>query len=254
MFCRFRVVALISLLLAGVDLCIAGTLYVSLTGDDKNNGKTEETAWRTFTHATEQAKAGDTVYIKAGDYGPERITVRNSGTKDKPIVFQGYQKEPGDNPFPNYKPGDAPDPALMPLLNGKDGTGIAIKLRNKKHVQFKNLALTRYDWGIYPLNCEHIVLDHVFATNCYKEENPSYGVGFYFIASHHSAVRDCIVADASGNNIVALRSNFMVIENCKTYATVEDGIKRPDYGIVIGDSHDCVIRNCLAHNLYPENG
>jgi parallel beta-helix repeat protein len=241
------------LLLMSGNLSLAGTRYVGLSGDDKNDGKSQQTAWRTIRHAVEQARAGDTVFIKAGNYGAELMKVGHSGTEDKPIVFEGYREKPGDRPFPKYKPGDKPNPTLMPTLTGKE-TGTGIYLRNKKNIQFRNIAISRYGFGLFALDCERIVLDQVFSTDCYKKEGHSYGVGFYFIGCPHSIIRDCVVADASGDNIVGLRSNFLLIENCRTYGTVEDKNQRPDYYIVIGDSSDCVIRNCLAHNLYPENG
>lgn len=243
----------ILLLLGAGNVALAGDRYVGLSGDDKNDGKTQEAAWRTIRHAVEQAQAGDTVYIKAGNYGAELMKVGHSGTEDKPIIFEGYREKPGDRPFPNYKPGDQPDPSLMPILTGEE-TGTGIHLDHKKNIQFRNIAITRYGYGLFAMDCERIVLDQVFSTDCYKRDGYSYGVGFYLIQSPHSIIRDCVVADASGDNIVALRSHFLLIENCRTYGTVEDKIQRPDYYIVIGDSSNCVIRNCLAHNLYPENG
>jgi parallel beta-helix repeat protein len=243
----------ILLLMNASNITLAGTRYVGLTGDDKNDGQSQQNAWRTFRHAVEQARAGDTVFIKAGNYGAELMKVGHSGTEDKPIIFEGYREKPGDRPFPDYKPGDQPDPALMPILTGEE-TGTGIHLQNKKNIQFRNIAITRYGYGLFAIDCERIVLDQVFSTDCYRKAGYSYGVGFYLIQSPHSIIRDCVVADASGDNIVALRSNFLLIENCRTYGTVEDKIQRPDYYIVIGDSSDCVIRNCLAHNLYPENG
>jgi len=58
-----RVLILITLL-ATFSLQAQTTYYVSLTGNDTNNGLTENTAWRTISYATSAASpvsAGDTV-------------------------------------------------------------------------------------------------------------------------------------------------------------------------------------------------
>ena len=68
-----------------------GTIYVSTTGNDKNDGLSEATAVATIAHAVEMAKAKDnktsTVYLLNGDYttAPVDITEVN-------ITFLGQQK------------------------------------------------------------------------------------------------------------------------------------------------------------------
>jgi hypothetical protein len=233
----------------------AGTLYVSLSGDDKNNGATPETAWRTIAAAMERARGGDTVFIKAGNYGKETVEIRGSGTPDNPISFEGYREKPGDRPFPAYKPGDDLDPALMPVLDGGGVTERGVYLRGRKHIRLRNIGIKRYrELGIFSLDSSHVGLESVVVTDIYKTEGHTYAVGIYFIGGEHNSARNCILTNASGDNIAGMHSDHLLIENCKTYGTLEDGLLRPDYYIVIGDSHDCTIRDCLAHNLHPNNG
>ena len=252
---RFLSSATALLLSVALNCACAGTYYVSLTGDDKNRGTEVESAWRTVAAAAVRARAGDTVFIKAGNYGPENFEIRNSGTDGKPITFEGYCEKPGDRPFPDYKPGDDLDAAVMPVLDGGGEAPRSIYLRGKHHIRFRHLGIKRYqDLGILALDCSHVAFENLVATDFYKKEGYTYAVGIYIIGGEHNSVRDCVVTNGSGNNIAALHSNYTVIENCRTYGTVEDRIKRPDYYIVIGDCHDCVIRNCLAHNFHPNNG
>ncbi|NLX12060.1 MAG: PKD domain-containing protein [Phycisphaerales bacterium] len=76
---------------AGVILAAPATEYfVSPEGDDANPG-TREAPWRTATHAGRQAKAGDTVSFLPGDY-PDSLIPANSGTAERPIVFQAEQR------------------------------------------------------------------------------------------------------------------------------------------------------------------
>ena len=57
--------------------------------NDGNSGS-ENLPWRTIRHAARQARAGDTVLIKAGIYADGDVVVYNSGTKDQEIVFAAY--------------------------------------------------------------------------------------------------------------------------------------------------------------------
>ena len=69
------------LFLAGVSNVFAGTYYVDRNhpvANDSNAG-TEDFPWKTIVYAAEVARAGDTVYIKAGIYTDGDVVVGNSG-------------------------------------------------------------------------------------------------------------------------------------------------------------------------------
>ena len=233
----------------------ASTYYVSLAGNDGSDGETPESAWRTVAAAAERARAGDTVFIKAGTYLKETVVIKNSGTEQGPITFEGYTREPGDRPFPSYEPGDDLDATVMPVLDGEGSVDRAVYLRGRSHIRIRNLGVKRYrDWGIFSLDCSHVAIENVVVLHIYKPEGYTYAVGVYFIGGERDSIRNSIVADGSGNNIAGMHSNYLLIENCRTYGTLKDQVLKPDYHIVIGDSHGCVIRNCLAHNLHPKNG
>ena len=112
--------------------------YVSNTGHNSNNGLSEATAWQTITYAISQAKAGDTVYIKKGDYGGEELNIgssSNSGTKGNPIIYEGYNSIPGDAPV---------DKANMPRLNHSDRKGTGLYMKLKSYIAIKNIYITFY--------------------------------------------------------------------------------------------------------------
>ncbi|MGV8083352.1 MAG: DUF1565 domain-containing protein [Coriobacteriia bacterium] len=69
----------------------ASAYYVSPSGSDTNAG-TLASPWRTVQKAANTAKAGDTVYVRAGTYS-ERVTVSGSGTASAPILLRGYEGE-----------------------------------------------------------------------------------------------------------------------------------------------------------------
>lgn len=62
----------------------------SQTGDDTNDGKTPQTAWKTMTPALRQAKAGDTLIVRRV---PDCRVYANLGTYyESSITYPAKQK------------------------------------------------------------------------------------------------------------------------------------------------------------------
>ncbi|MCU0523791.1 MAG: right-handed parallel beta-helix repeat-containing protein [Elainella sp. Prado103] len=79
---------------------MATAYYVSETGNDRNNGLSENAAFRTLQQAAELTRPGDTVYIMNGTYTQANqfdnvLTIRNSGTSSGWITYTNY---PGHTP------------------------------------------------------------------------------------------------------------------------------------------------------------
>src|SRR5688572_155849 len=67
------------------DRAVPAALYVAPTGSDANPG-TAAAPWRTLQHAADVVRAGDTVFIRAGDYAG--FDLRTDGTPTAPITFR----------------------------------------------------------------------------------------------------------------------------------------------------------------------
>jgi hypothetical protein len=74
----------------------AATYYVRIDGNDANTGTSDSAggAWRTIANAENNARAGDTVNIRAGTYY-ETIVCNYSGSANNPIVFSGELDDDG---------------------------------------------------------------------------------------------------------------------------------------------------------------
>ena len=108
-------------LIATFGTLSAKTYYISTTGSNTNSGLTPSLAWKTITYAASSScpvLAGDTVYVKAGNYGAEYVSFQKNGVSGKPISYIGYQTTPGDSPNLNFKIGNALNASVMPLLDG----------------------------------------------------------------------------------------------------------------------------------------
>jgi hypothetical protein len=118
---------LVSLLFV-VSTTFADTYYVSLSGDDANDGKSETAAFRTIAKGASVLRAGDTLIIKSGEYGNEHVVLDSSGREDAPIVIRAEV------------PGEV-------LLKGEgDGTGLSVI--NKSYVVVEGIRFTNYSAGI----------------------------------------------------------------------------------------------------------
>lgn len=71
------------------------TYYIDGAGDDRNDGLTPETAWKTTDHANRTIAGGDTVLLRRGGifYGTVKLL---SGTGENPTVLGAYGE--GDKP------------------------------------------------------------------------------------------------------------------------------------------------------------
>ena len=67
--------------------------YISLTGNDSNNGKSLKTAFKTISHALSVAKRGDTILMKGGVYRQSNILYSKRDQSNKYITLQNYNGE-----------------------------------------------------------------------------------------------------------------------------------------------------------------
>lgn len=84
---------LTAILLAPLPGLRAATYFVAPSGADSNPG-TEAQPFRTIQKAADVVAAGDTVRVRAGVYA-ESVTIKISGTAEKPIVFEGERGADG---------------------------------------------------------------------------------------------------------------------------------------------------------------
>ena len=102
----------------------AADYYVSPSGNDANNGTSVSSAWRTIAKANGVLRAGDTLYMRGGEYVDDPIVPSASGRSGSPIVYTAYQTE-------------------RPVLTSNRVLGLddAILLRNISYVVVQRVAV-----------------------------------------------------------------------------------------------------------------
>jgi hypothetical protein len=153
--------AVLSGLVLPASLASAETYYVSLAGDDAQDGKSEQTAVRTFKKGVAMLKAGDTLILKPGDHGAEGAEMLASGTKEAPITIRGE------------KPGEAVLRAPLRIIG-------------KSHIVVEGLKFVGAKAAVNIKDAS----THVTVKKCIFEKCPHFGILLYGSfkdpgASHH---------------------------------------------------------------------
>ncbi len=228
------------LIVLGAVNARATTYYVTTTGNNGNSGLSEGSAWRTVTYAATQATAGDTVYIKAGNYGNEHVVVSNSGSSGSPITFEGY----GGWPLL----GTLPSPRTTP-----SSSEIGFTIGSKSYITLRHLKFTWYYDCVYVYSSSYITLDDLYIDSCGGET--SQGDGIWLKQSSYVTVQDSTVIDCGGNNVFLDRSNYCTVDGLTTLGTLSSSnIYCTDYYCVMRAGHDNVFQNSYAEDNVPATG
>ncbi|RRQ48836.1 hypothetical protein DZC72_14310 [Maribacter algicola] len=249
----------------------ANVFYVTANGSAGNNGKSESAAW-SLAHAFANAKAGDYVHIKAGNYGGQQLSINRSGSAGNPIVFMGYKNTPGDivaSQGSTFSYGDQANAAEMPLLDANN-TGEGIKIGGS-YVELQNFQVKDYSKGIQ-VTGNHVLLDNVVVLDMGNQNVSGYdGFGIHIMNTNNCLVQNSYIENATaeafkiyggGNNQVRyleVRSDnipnptgYYILLTNTANNVVEDsrverapGLSHPGHGLVCKwNSKNNVFRRC----------
>lgn len=225
--------------------------YVTTTGG--TGAGTIGDPW-SFEYAGQNAVAGTTVWVKAGNYGADNIVIANNGTADNPIRFIGYDNTIGDAISlnrENLRTGvDNFDSSVMPMLTG--GSGQAIFTNNKNFIVFKNIQVDGNNYGyeraIYLNNSNHIIVD-----NCYFKSTSNYMIYPGDGDSGYSKVINSYFQDSRSGGM-KLQNQHNLIENTwavSTFSTSSMDYYLLIYGGNVGKSN--VVRGCYVNRNVNDN-
>ncbi|MCK9312255.1 MAG: right-handed parallel beta-helix repeat-containing protein, partial [Bacteroidales bacterium] len=235
MFLNFAKVLLIGMIFISIPVSVGATdYYVSLDGDNDDEGTSPESSWQTITYAATIAQAGDVVYIKGGNYGDENVVVFNSGTSSNPIVFEGYDG--------------------TPLLDGADYTGNAIRIYGKPYITLRNIRVTKYYSGIWvDGNSNNALIDACVVDSCCHTDYVTRGWDGYGIViqkSDYSVLQNSSTMDNGGNSIFVSSSNHCTVKNCQIKCKqTESNQYITDYYLVLVWSSYNTVRDCFVEDI-----
>ena len=254
-----------------VPLTGKNIFYVTTDGKSSNSGANESVAWN-IAHAFKKAKAGDIIYIKAGNYEGIELLVSNSGTATNPIKFIGYKRTPGDivsnngstYTYEDYKSNsNSLNAAEMPLLQGKRsnmvGTGIAIRNYKKDYIHLENFMIRHYEYGIFSQG-KHTTFKNIISSdhgdfhpsrsylNGTKELHANLtGNGIWITATENMEMIDCLAINNGARGISIISTTNSTINNNKVYS--DNNINPTDYYILLYRSNSNKLNNNLVKRV-----
>ncbi len=227
--------------------------YVNVNGSDNNSGLSPSLAWESLTYAASArspAVGGDTVFVKAGNYGSENVIFETDGQTNKPIVYMGYQNTPGDSPNLNYKLGDALNPNVMPLFNGGNrATGIGFYIYNIGNIVIKNFQITNYKIGLAAPSSGFVKVENVITMTTGDINTYYVGYGIWFgIGANYMTIENCIAVNSCAEGI-SVYGNYNTIKNSKVYCNENITNEAPtDYYIFVTGNYNKIL-NCYVERV-----
>ena len=247
---------------------------VTPTGSTSNDGLTEGTSW-SLEHAFKTARAGDIVYVKAGNYASANITTSVGGNVGNPIKFIGYKITPGDimaNNGTTYTKDDwlangqtLPDDVMPHMeanpVNFTPESGDQGIVINHPHIEIHNFMLSEYFTGI-KVAADNVLLDNIIgfqfgmwnpASNCWNSgdnfqcDNRT-GYGIYSRKANNLTVRNSLIIDAGLAAVFPVHSNNVLIEWTKAYSY--NSGNGSDYLFDLFGTSNSIIRDCYAERTY----
>ena len=221
------------------------TYFVAVSGNDGNDGLSESSSWKTISKAAIVAKAGDIVYIKAGNYGNENVKSNNNGSTNAPIKFIGYKNKPGDlDNFTYYRYGDGKlDGIRAPLLTGGSrSSGVGWNLSGKSYIIMRNLQIENYRMNIQGFSSpNNLVFDNMVLAG-----SGEHNVMLTHIGGHHIRFTKTLSYNGMVSAIM-LGGDFNAILNCKTYADEPQTDIAMDYHIYLYGKNNIIYKHYGQH-------
>lgn len=124
---------------------VGTTYYIdAVDGDDSKDGKSENTAWKTFANVDELTLTeGDKVLLKAGSiWNNEKLFIQNAkGSKDNPVILGKY----GDGADPIINGNGNPWNDSLNLSDLKKEDVAAVHVKNSEYITIEDLEVTNWE-------------------------------------------------------------------------------------------------------------
>ena len=200
-----RACLLFSLLIIVNLRVLAQTWHISGTGNDGNDGKTLQTAFRTLQKAADLVQPGDVVLIGNGTYtnadksnGSAVLNVTRSGKPDAWITWKARLGQ-----SPEIHPVGWCGIQISGSYNVIDG--LSVIGSNDSIVLHKAQEDAKKPTPDPYFNTNGIFFN---GRNNKPDKKP-----------HHLVIRNCVVGKCPGGGIVGIEMDYLTVEDCKVYET-----------------------------------
>ena len=196
---------------------------------DSNSG-TLSAPWRTVSHAVETAAAGDTVYVRAGVYHEQLLTVRDGDTRKGPIVFAAF-------------------PGERPVIDGNGvETGSNGILISHAHISIRGFEIRNWICGVWMEFASFIELTDCEVHQCAFGVGASFGTHDFVlnrVLMHHF---DLYGFDASPGG--GLDCYNGILNDCIAHTGRDRQQNVDGFALGHGTQHGFRFNRCTAYNVF----
>ena len=212
-----------------------------------------------LTYAFANAVAGETWWIKAGDYGNVSMETTNSGTAGSPIKFIGYTSTTGDissNMASDFDPTSTAtanaiyDSATYPYWSGTNGAGTeGIFINGENYLVFKNIQIESHDSNILIYaSASNILIENVTVGNANWGTGAGDGIrGGATLDQNNVRLKNCVALDNGILNF-GVEGDYNLAIGCVAYSGLSTN-QSTDYYFKIDNSNYSIIKNCKTYRL-----
>ena len=238
--------------------------YVTILATGSGDGLTEEKAW-TLQQAVSNATAGMTIWIKAGNYGNQNLSISKAGSPLTPIKFIGYKSKIGDITSNYFDYGVKFNSSEMPTFTGNNKDyGVAVWLTNSRYIVFRNIQMTNFQYGFRAATTgtpnQYILIDRYngYLFGSANQENAA-SISFQtngvnkkgvstFVGNNHIRVLNSIFLNHTMISLALYGDGGCLVDNCRSYNDRTSKAERQDYHIAVNGDNN-IIRNCHIENF-----
>lgn len=279
---KFLLTLLIAYLFSITSLYAQTTFYISSTGNDNNNGSSQQTAWKSLEKVNATTfKPGDKILFEGNTVFEGTLSINNSGTSKQSILFGSYGN---GKAIINAGNGDGIKAFNVSNIKVKDFIikGNSVKDNNGNGIHFYSDDTINNPQNIIIENCDVSGFHNIgIAVGCGDNENikgyknvrilkcnafengqagiSSYGsyTGFQnmnFYVSHCKSYNNRGIPgkteNHSGNGIVMGEVDSLLIEHCEAYENGADNSSEAGgpVGIWVWMCRNAVIQHCTSHD------
>ncbi|RJS70662.1 hypothetical protein CW696_05555 [ANME-2 cluster archaeon] len=204
---RIRRLFLLMVLLAFVGAASATDYYVATWGDNSSSGNFTH-PWQNVSYATQQAVAGDTIYLFDGTWYDEHAVFANSGNATHPITLTAHNG--------------------TPTMEGVDKTGAGININFRDYIEISHLTICRYGHTIDEPG------SYIHVSDCDLSDTDGVVIVISESNSTHNTIENCTLYDSGWNTIQVcgnreppngngIPATYITVRNCTIYRNAVHG-------------------------------
>ena len=213
--------------------------YVTASATGGGNGLTEGTAW-TLSEAESNDAPNMTIWVKAGDYGTESLSLNTNGTAGNLIKYIGYKNSITDITSNYFDYGVTMDSSEMPTFTaGRNADAVVI---TADYVIVRNIQVYDSEAGFVIGDYSNVIIDNCNAEDIYSTSGGGYGFVYFGSGTgREHRITNSVAINAAFN--FWFEGDYSLMKGNKSYSDIGSGNGWTNYYYSTGGDHSIYLNN-----------